>query len=139
MREFLRQRPQPRRYQPWTIARAVARAEAGEDFWFAVRELLDDVAHGAATGDWRVAGLVAERPADQADVRLHAFVGALAEHLADTHDEGRTPGWAREPERFLATWWFAVPAAFEALALRDAPPAFRRRGIFIDPLLLSRC
>jgi hypothetical protein len=72
------------------------------------------------------------------DARADAYLGALAEHLAATHGLER-PAWAVEPERFLDRFWFvsAVPG-FRALAIAQAPAAFRRRGIFIAQGALQR-
>lgn len=136
-REYLASR-RPR-YEPPSLADTAARIAGGEEPWFAVREFLDgvnylaEVEHPAATGR-----LLAIRPPALDDGRLAALLGALAEHLAAAYAVPR-PDWSIEPHRFLRRWWFPAGApAFEALAIRDSPAAFRRRGIFILPSMLDR-
>ena len=121
---------------PATLAGVAERVAAGEDFHFAVRELLDDF---ALRGDDRAhAEAIAERPMATGDSRYDAYLGALAEHLAAVHDLER-PTWSIEPERFLDTFWFLseVPG-FRAIAIAQAPAAFRRRGVFVPERSLHR-
>lgn len=49
------------------------------------------------------------------------------------------PGWSVEPERFLDRFWFVseIPG-FRAMAIAQAPAAFRRRGVFIPERSLHR-
>jgi hypothetical protein len=51
----------------------------------------------------------------------------------------RRPGWSVEPERFLDRFWFVseVPG-FRAVAIAQAPAAFRRRGVFVPERSLHR-
>ena len=79
-----------------------------------------------------------ERPEPTGDRRLDAYLGALAEHLAGAHGLER-PAWSVEPGRFLETFWFLsdVPG-FRAIAIAQAPAAFRRRGIFVPERSLHR-
>jgi hypothetical protein len=70
--------------------------------------------------------------------RQDAYLGALAEHLAAAHDLSR-PSWAVEPGRFLSQFWFVSEnPGFRALAIAQAPAAFRRRGVFIPERSLHR-
>lgn len=127
-------------YAPWTLYRLSRRVLGGEDFRFAVREFLDDVNAAAAEGGAAaVEMLVVERPEPLGSPELDAFLGGLAEHLAVVHGFPR-PDWCLAEERFLERWWFPHRRrAFDALAVRDAPAAFRRRGVFVHPSTLSRC
>lgn len=140
MRDYLARRSTTPGTQPATLSDTVARVAAGEDLWVAVREFLDGVGLVAeVSGPQAVQSLIRSRPPDIADHRVGALAGALAEHLAATHGLDR-PGWAVEPERFLEAFWFPhARSAFDALAVRSAPAAFRRRGIFVDASSLSRC
>jgi len=78
------------------------------------------------------------RPEPTGDRRHDAYLGALAEHLATIHALARPP-WSIEPERFLERFWFVseVPG-FRAIAIAQAPAAFRRRGVFVPERSLHR-
>jgi hypothetical protein len=119
-----------------TLAGAARRASGGEDFRHVVREFLDEF---ALRGDDRSrAEAIAERPSPSGERRHDAYLGALAEHLAAVHGLSR-PGWSVEPGRFLDRFWFVseVPG-FRAVAIAQAPAAFRRRGVFIPERSLHR-
>lgn len=81
---------------------------------------------------------IAERPEPTGDPRHDAYLGALAEHLAAVHHLSR-PAWSIEPGRFLDRFWFVsdVPG-FRAVAIAQAPAAFRRRGVFVPERSLHR-
>ena len=101
-----------------------------------MREFLDEF---ALRGDDRSrVGAIEKRPALTGDARHDAYLGALAEHLAAVHGLSR-PAWSLAPERFLDRFWFVseVPG-FRAVAIAQAPAAFRRRGIFIPERSLHR-
>jgi len=59
-----------------------------------------------------------------------AWLAAYAEHAATL--VGLTvPTWARRSNRSLSAPWFSVEALAERrLALRDSPPAFKKRNLF---------
>lgn len=119
-----------------TLAGVSERAREGEDFHHIVREFLDEF---ALRGDDRSrAESIAARPEPIGDRRLDAYLGALAEHLAAVHGLAR-PDWSLEPGRFLETFWFVseVPG-FRAIAIAQAPAAFRRRGVFLPERSLHR-
>lgn len=119
-----------------TLADVAGRVLGGEGFRHAVREFLDEFA--LRGGDGSRAGAIAERPESTGDLRHDAYLGALAEHLAAVHGLSR-PAWSVEPERFLDRFWFVseVPG-FRAVAIAQAPAAFRRRGVFIPERSLHR-
>lgn len=119
-----------------TLAGVASRAVAGEDFRYVAREFLDEF---ALRGDDRSrAAAIAQSPAPTGDPRHDAYLGALAEHLAAVHGLER-PAWSVEPIRFLQRFWFLsdVPG-FRAVAIAQAPAAFRRRGIFVPERSLHR-
>jgi hypothetical protein len=119
-----------------TLAGVAWRARDGEDFHHAVREFLDEF---ALRGDDQArAEAVEERPEPTGDPRQDAYLGALAEHLATVHGLTR-PAWSVEPARFLERFWFVSEVAgFRAVAIAQAPAAFRRRGIFLPERSLHR-
>jgi hypothetical protein len=119
-----------------TLAGVARRVGSGEEFSHAIREFLDEF---ALRGDDRSrAEAIAERPLDTGAPRHDAYLGALAEHLAAVHDLDR-PAWSVEPGRFLDRFWFVSEVAgFRALAIAQAPAAFRRRGIFVPERSLHR-
>src|SRR5262249_19221415 len=119
-----------------TLARLAQRVRGGEDFNLAVREFLDEFA--LRGGDHARLGAIEERPEPIGDLRQDAYLGALAEHLAAVHRLER-PAWSVEPERFLDSFWFVSDVdGFRAIAIAQAPAAFRRRGIFVPERSLHR-
>jgi len=134
--DWLTAHPPARERLTETLASVAGRACTGEDFRHAVREFLDEF---ALRGDDRFrAEAIAQRPEPTGDPRHDAYLGALAEHLAAVHGLSR-PAWSVEPERFLDRFWFVseVPG-FRAVAIAQAPAAFRRRGVFIPERSLHR-
>ncbi len=119
-----------------TLAAVASRVHDGEDFRHAVREFLDEF---ALRGDDRSrADAIAERPESTGNPRHDAYLGALAEHLAAVHGLSG-PAWSVEPGRFLDRFWFVSEVAgFRAVAIAQAPAAFRRRGVFIPERSLHR-
>jgi hypothetical protein len=119
-----------------TLANVARRVRAGEDFQHAVREFLDEFALRA--DDRSRAEAIADRPAESGEARIDAYLGALAEHLAVAHGLSR-PAWSVEAGRFLDSFWFVSPTrSFRALAIAQAPAAFRRRGVFLPERSLHR-
>jgi hypothetical protein len=119
-----------------TLAGVAERVRRGERFDHAVREFLDEFALRGS--DTFRSEAIAERPEPTGDPRWDAFLGALAEHLAVAHHLER-PHWSVEPSRFLDRFWFVsdVPG-FRAVAIAQAPAAFRRRGVFVPERSLHR-
>jgi transcriptional regulator with XRE-family HTH domain len=122
-----------------TLAAAVQRGAEDGDVWLALREFLDTfrlVANTQRRED--VEKLFSPEP-PTGGAQWDAFVGALAEHLLQGLPAA-PPRWSVSADRFLDRWWFPHSRrAFDALAVRDSPAAFRRRGIFICPSMLERC
>lgn len=134
--EWLAAHPPPAAHLSETLAGIAARVRGGEDFHHGVREFLDEF---SLRGDDRSrAQAVAERPEYTGDPRYDAYLGALAEHLAAAHGLER-PTWSVEPARFLDRFWFVsdIPG-FRAIAIAQAPAAFRRRGVFVPERSLHR-
>ena len=49
------------------------------------------------------------------------------------------PAWSVRPGRFLDSFWFVSDVrGFRAVAIAQAPAAFRRRGVFIPERSLHR-
>lgn len=119
-----------------TLAVVARRAGSGEDFHHAVREFLDEFA--LRGDDHSRSAAISERPIDTGELRYDAYLGALAEHLAAAHGLGR-PDWSLEPGRFLEHFWFVSDiSGFRAMAIAQAPAAFRRRGVFVPERSLQR-
>lgn len=121
---------QPR---PQSLAEVADRAESLEHFG---RELADWL-HTVRTLSSRpaLARTIADAPSRLAarfpegalaDATLAAYADLLAERI-----QCPPPAWCFEPERIAPEPWFAVntPRA-RLLALRDSPPAFKRRNLF---------
>lgn len=112
-----------------SAAQTAQRIRAGEDWWLAVRELLDGLALGQPLD-----------PAEPEPVerRIDAYLAAVVEHACARRGQP-APTWVLEPSRFLAAFWWPVGGeAFTALCLVQSPAAFRRRGIFIGATTLDR-
>ena len=134
--DWLATHPPARERLTQTLAGVASRVRGGEDFDRAVREFLDEF---SLRGDERSrSAAIEEKPATTGESHHDAYLGALAEHLAATHDLGRPP-WSIEPSRFLDSFWFVseVPG-FRAIAIAQAPAAFRRRGVFVPERSLHR-
>ncbi|MGH9222285.1 MAG: hypothetical protein ACRD2W_00425 [Acidimicrobiales bacterium] len=136
-RDWLAGHPPPDGAFRQSVAGVAERVCAGEPFFPAVWELLDEFAL-LATDDQRLRALAA-RPPTTGDPRQGAYLGALAEHLAFATGVDR-PAWTCAPERFLdAAWFVSDVRGFRAIAIAESPAAFRRRGIFIARSSLQRC
>jgi len=119
-----------------TLAGVARRVATGEGFRHAVREFLDEFA--LRGDDPTREAAIEERPQPIGDRRYDAYLGALAEHLAAVHRLDR-PAWSVERGRFLDRFWFVSDVAgFRAIAIAQAPAAFRRRGIFVPERSLHR-
>jgi hypothetical protein len=118
-----------------TLADVATRTNAGEDFFFCVREHLSALTL-VPLGER--SALVADRPADIADEVAQAYLGALAEHVCAAAGVAAPP-WAGEPDRFLDRLWFGTDTpGLEPWCLVESPAAFRRRGLFITRGRLER-
>lgn len=119
-----------------TLGGVANRTREGEEFQSAVREFLDEFV--LRVDERSRFEAIAARPETTGDPRHDAFLGALAEHLAASHGLER-PSWSVEPDRFLPSFWFVseVPG-FRAIAIAQAPAAFRRRGVFVPERSLHR-
>jgi hypothetical protein len=119
-----------------SLAGVATRVGDGDDFFLAVREILDEFALLRSDAQRRRA--IELEPARTGDRHLDAYMAALAEHLALTHGLDR-PQWCLAQHRFLDTFWFqSNVAGFRALAIAESPAAFRRRGIFVAAGALAR-
>lgn len=134
--DWLRDHPPPDSAFRQSIAGIAQRVHAGEDFFPAVRELLDEVA--VLQRPDQLERAIASEPEPTGDPRYDAYLGALAEHLAIRHGAS-APAWTRAPKRFLDRFWFPSEVkGFRAIAIAQSPAAFRRRGIFIAAGSLER-
>src|SRR5687768_1401610 len=101
MYEYHRQHPQDAAggAAPWTAATFVDRVRAGEDWRFALRELLDDLrfareVHGADG----VLALISQRPAPLTPT-IDALTAAVAERAA-CEAGAPPPAWTQEADRY---------------------------------------
>jgi hypothetical protein len=136
LRDWLEENPpDPARFTQ-TAAGVARRALTGEDFFIAVRELLDELA--LLREDALRARALSEEPPPTGDARQDAYLAALAEHVA-TQSGLAPPSWTAGPSRFLERFWFVSSVeGFRAIAIAQSPAAFRRRGVFIARSSLER-
>jgi hypothetical protein len=135
-REWLAAHPPPESAFEQSLAGVASRVHDGDEFFVAVRELLDEFALRAS--DAGRARAIADEPRATGDPRHDAYLAALGEHLAAVHALPR-PTWTIDSTRFLNAFWFVSEVkGFRALAIAQSPAAFRRRGIFITAGALTR-
>lgn len=94
--------------------------------WRLVAEFLDDD-QGADDQEFELA--VADAPIDEDAPRADALIAAVVEHLSVKR--GLVPPSWTQVAREATPWWFVAGDRFRALALRESPPSFARRGIFV--------
>ena len=119
-------------------ARLLSQGGTLDDVWrFCVLQTLDDYTSTLRRGGISPASKVFEQePAPTGSHEVDAALAALAEHLAH-HDGWDTPAWVQDPSR--TTVWYPDLIEQERQEATDtAPPAFRRRGVFITPRALWR-
>ena len=122
--------------RPRTLAEVARRRNAGEDFSFLLREFLDEfygeVQRGVA------AACIADEPPWVSDLKEHASLGAIGEHLARRWTLP-IPAWTDDPSRFLRRPYFTTTIeGLKALLIAESPIAFRRRLIFTEAEPLRR-
>jgi len=98
-----------------------------------VGEFLDD---DRTSTDAEVQLVVADAPTPTGDPRADAVAAALTEHVCVRRGLV-PPRWVQAPIE-VTPWWFPAGDAFRALALRESPPSFARRGIFVTAGALER-
>jgi hypothetical protein len=124
--------------RPRSLAEVSDRHRAGQDFSVALREFLDEFY--LANRDERQTMLEVE-PAVIGDARKDAYLGAVAEHLAQRWNLDRIPKWTLGAVRFLDWPWFDEPfnsPKLRMILLMESPVAFRRRQIFTEAEPLRR-
>lgn len=95
--------------------------------WRICTEVFDDE-HGATADETRL--FASRYPPPTGESRADAVVAALAEWVCVRRGIP-TPLWTIEP-RVCRPFWFVNPLpGFQAAALRDSPPCFAARGIFV--------
>lgn len=119
-------------------ARLLSQGDTLDDAWrFCVLQTLDDYTSTLRRGGTPLAAKVfKQEPAPTGSHEVDAALAALAEHLAH-HDGWDTPAWAQSPSR-TTTWYPDLIEQERQEATDTAPPAFRRRGVFITPRALWR-
>lgn len=110
-----------------------------DECWrFGILQTLDDYNSTLRRGGKELAGQVFGPEPDRTGAReLNAAFAALADHLAQ-RDGWKTPQWALSSHLRTQDWFPSVPQIFRTDALRQSPPAFRERGIFITDSSLAR-
>jgi transcriptional regulator with XRE-family HTH domain len=94
--------------------------------WRLVAEFLDD---DQGADDQEFALVVADAPIDEDAPRADALIAAVVEHLSVKR--GLVPPPWTQVAGEVTPWWFVAGDRFRALALRESPPSFARRGIFV--------
>jgi len=122
--------------RPATLADVARRRNAGEELGPLLAGFLDSFYAGLRDGTAQAA--LIEPPRQLTEVREHALLGAVAEHLARRWALS-VPEWSDEPSRFLKRPYFTSPLqGLKALLIAESPLAFRRRLIFTEAEPLRR-
>src|SRR5437588_11732495 len=98
LNEWLATSPPPNSAYTQTLSGVSQRANSGDDFFVAVRELLDEVA--VMQNSQQRTAAFEDEPEPTVDPHHDAYLGALGEHLAMRY-ELPAPEWTRAPGRFL--------------------------------------
>jgi transcriptional regulator with XRE-family HTH domain len=101
--------------------------------WRLVAEFIDD---DQKSDDREFALIVADAPTPEDDPRAVALTAAIVEHISV--ERGLVPPPWTQQNLEVTPWWFVAGDRFRALALREAPPSFVRRGIFVTRGALER-
>lgn len=129
--------PRRRRWASATeLAHGIAdmlRAGDAANAWRLVAEFIDD---DQESDDREFALVVADAPASEGDSRAVALTAAIVEHLSATR--GLVPPPWTQVTLEVTPWWFVAGDRFRAVALRESPPSFARRGIFVTSGALER-
>ena len=122
--------------RPTTLAEVARRSNAGEQFSSLMREFLDDFYGRLRSGEASAA--IGAEPEALIDTNEHAYIAAVAEHLARRWDL-KIPTWTNDKSRYLKRPYFTSPIeGLKALLLVESPISFRRRLIFTEAEPLRR-
>ena len=98
-----------------------------QDAWRTCTEVIDDE---ASAGDEETLLFASRYPPPTGNAQADAVVAALGEWVC-VRKKLPTPTWTREP-RACRPFWFVNPlSAFQLASLRESPPSFASRGIFV--------
>lgn len=127
---------------PSTLAH-VAEARTDIEFVLLLKEFIDHVlAHARGQGHTGRGRLPLPEdalmpPASPApSPTTHAYLCAMGEHLAWLSGVP-APAWTSDPKGFLDEPVFQGGPHAREFMLKDTPPAFRRRLLFVGPVLLK--
>ncbi|MBI5768311.1 MAG: hypothetical protein HZA93_10985 [Verrucomicrobia bacterium] len=129
--------------RPESLREVAERADSIEAWGLALGDFLDEIRyrrqHDLPIADcWRIAPSLLREKFPQGDV-ADAFAAALAERLAVENSNDAPPAWTQAQDRFLTTPWFADDSPKVREYLHSATPGeFRKHGVFIDTISLSR-
>lgn len=112
---------------------AALRAGGATNAWRLVAEFIDD---DQGSDDREFALVVADAPAPEDDLRAVALTAAIVEHISASR--GLVPPPWTQVALEVTPWWFVAGERFRAVALRESPPSFVRRGIFVTSGALER-
>ncbi len=127
------------RHRRWATVAELAQAldnelkHRGADLWRLVGEFLDDD-RGADDPELQLS--VADAPAATRTVRAQSLASALAEYVCMRR--GLLPPLWTQLVIEVVPWWFVAGDGFAAVALRESPVSFARRGIFVTRGALER-
>ena len=121
-----------------TIAEIATLVQQGEPFHIALGNFLDGFYFQPSIGAVEGEPSFLRAQFGRAGEVYDAYLAATAEKLA--RDRAIPfPRWARNPERALRVPWFASEkGSLRALLIRESPPEFRCRNLFVSENALTR-
>ena len=129
--------------RPESLSELAEHADSIEAWGLALGDFLDEIAyrrqHGLPIASCLHAAPPLLREKFPQGELADAFAAALATQLAADHLQEPPPAWTQARERFLGSPWYAddSPKLREYLHT-STPTAFRKHGIYIDAISLSR-
>ena len=124
--------------RPRTLSEVAALVAQGHSFNLALFEFLDEFyeapnASSLESEPQRLASALLET-----GPVIDCYLAAVAEDLGQRFNLP-TPQWAGAEDRKLRRPWFASSlASLRAVLIRESPPAFRSRNLFVSENALSR-
>lgn len=96
----------------------------------AMLRLIRQFVMDAKRGD--VAEMIRDRPEPVGDARWDALIAGVVEDVA-RRAQASTPGWTREPSRYLDEWWFVSDVSrLHPQILTETPAALANHGVYLS-------
>ena len=127
-----------KRGRPESLAEVAEATLEGAPFHLALNNFLDEFYLNPSSEAFTREPSLMEPSRGEAGKINDAYLAAVAEELCRKF-ELDAPLWATSSKRALRSPWFACTlASLRAVLIRESPPAFRCRNLFVSENALSR-